>query len=146
VEYNTVVIPALIGKSKTTEGIVQVFLPPILPGLNKDLPSIICNVMVLSLPNQSSYSLDGLNFWWLATLGTSFRLSILLRLAPVFPKKFLSPEFLRGSRFLRLWFWSPTCFDHIEAANFDRSAPCSAHPILVTLETLLSRGALTLSI
>jgi len=47
-EYYMVITPALIGKSKTNEGIARVFLPPIFPGLNMDLPSIFCNAVGLS--------------------------------------------------------------------------------------------------
>ena len=39
-DYYMVLTPTQIGKSKTTEGIVRIFLPPILPGLNMDLPSL----------------------------------------------------------------------------------------------------------
>ena len=62
-EYYIVITPPLIGKSKTNEGIARVFLPPILPGLNMDLPSIFCNAVGLSStqPVITSF-LDGLNF------------------------------------------------------------------------------------
>jgi len=43
-----VLTPTQIGKTKTTEGIVRIFLPPILPGLNMDLPSLFRTAVGLS--------------------------------------------------------------------------------------------------
>ena len=36
-EYYLVLVPTLIEKTKTMEGIVSVYLPPIIPGVNMDL-------------------------------------------------------------------------------------------------------------
>ena len=46
--YYMVLTPTQIGKTKITEGIVRVFLPPILPGLNMDLPSLFRTAVGLS--------------------------------------------------------------------------------------------------
>jgi len=53
-EYYKVLTPAVIGKSKTTEGIGRVFLPPILSGLNMDLSAVFCNAVVFLPTNQLS--------------------------------------------------------------------------------------------
>jgi len=139
-EYYMVITPALIGKSKTNEGIARVFLPPILPGLNMDLPSIFCNAVGLSFTQPVIISFGWTQLLMADNIGDLLRADYLAQLFITG----VSPGTPLPAALASLWAdvnWSPTCVDHIEAAYFDRSAPYSAHPTLVTPQTLLSHGA-----
>ena len=70
-DYYMVLTPIQIGKSKTTEGIVRISLPSILPGLNMDLPSLFRTAVGL-LSSQPAYSpLGGRSSSWQGTWVTS---------------------------------------------------------------------------
>ena len=80
-------------------------------------------------------------------IGDLLRADYLAQFGTVIPQEMfitgVSPGTPLSAALVSLWAdvnWSPTCVDHIEAAYFDRSAPYSAHPTLVTPETLLSHG------
>ena len=146
-EYYIVITPAPIGKSKTNEGIARVFLPPILPGLNMDLPSTFCNAVGLTSTQPVIISFGWTQLLMAGNIGDLLRADYLAQFGTVIPQEMtitgVSPGTPLPAALVSLWAdvnWSPSCFDHIDAAYFDRSAPYSAHPTLVTPETLLSHG------
>jgi len=68
-QYYMVLTPAGIGKSKTTEGVVRVFLPAILPGLTMDLSAAFCTAVGLSSNQPVILSFGWTNILMAGNLG-----------------------------------------------------------------------------
>jgi len=146
-EHYMVLTPAIIGKTKVTEGIVRVFLPPILPGLNMDLPAAFCSAVGLSSNQPVILSFGWTNILMAGNLGDLLRVEYIPQYGTLIPQEMFITGVHSGtplaSALVSLWAdvnWSPSCFDKIDAAYFDRSAPYIAHPNLVSPDTLLTHG------
>ena len=134
-----VLTPAIIGKTKVTEGIVRVFLPPILPGLNMNLPAAFCSAVGLSSNQPVILSFGWTNILMAGNLGDLLRVEYIPQYGTLIPQEMFITGVHSGtplaSALVSLWAdvnWSPSCFDKINAAYFDRSAPYIAHSNLVS--------------
>ena len=145
--YYMVLTPTQIGKTKITEGIVRVFLPPILPGLNMDLPSLFRTAVGLSSSQPVILSFGWTQLLMAGNLGDLLCVDYLPQYGMLIPQEMfitgVAPGTPLAASLVSLWAdvnWSQSCFDQIAAAYFDRSAPYNLRPNMVTPEIAASHG------
>ena len=129
-DYYMVLTPTQIGKSKTTEGIVRIFLRPILPGLNMDLPSLFRTAVGLLSTQPVILSFGWTQLLMAGNLGDLLRVDYIAQYGLTIPQEMfitgVAPGTPLAAALVSLWAdvnWSQSCFDRIAAAYFDRSAP-----------------------
>ena len=146
-EYYLVLVPSLIDKTKTMEGIVSVYLPPIVPGVNMDLVQRFRHSVGLREAHSVILSLGWTSILMAGNLGDLLKPEHLRQLPEVVPKEMTITGLAPGTQLpeilVALWAdtnWSPTCFDRIGAAYIDRSAPFSTTPTSFTKAILATHG------
>jgi len=146
-EYYLILVPTLIDKTKTMEGIVSVYLPPIVPGVNMDLVQRFRHSVGLRDAHSVILSLGWTSILMAGNLGDLLKPEHLRQLPEAVPKEMTITGLAPGTQLpeilVALWAdtnWSPTCFDRIGAAYIDRSAPFSTTPTSFNKAILATHG------
>eukprot|EP01042_Synura_sphagnicola_P000794 gene794-biopygen843 len=146
-EFYLVLVPTLIEKTKTMEGIVSVYLPPIVPGVNMDIVQRFCHSVGLRDAHPVILSLGWTSILMAGNLGDLLKPEHLRQLPEAVPKEMTISGLAPGTQLpeilVALWAdtnWSPTCFDCNGAAYIDRSAPFSTTPTSFNKAILATHG------